>query len=181
MVTSQLTANPAVARLHRWPATVARTLTGTLRFIADRAAEEVGVSTGGGVTLLTTTGRRITSVATDPIADQLNGLFDRHHENPAATAWFGCTVVGAIGSPEAAEWPAWVEQAAEIGARSVLFAPLRTSERLLGTLMVYSQDAEAYRRSDADMLDRYATDAAILIDETQSAQTQFLRGAVAKR
>ncbi|OBB41521.1 GAF domain-containing protein [Mycobacterium sp. 852002-51961_SCH5331710] len=181
MVTSQLTANPAVARLHRWPATVARTLTGTLRFIADRAAEEVGVSMGGGVTLLTTTGRRITSVATDPIADQLNGLFDRHHENPAATAWFGCTVVGAIGSPEAAEWPAWVEQAAEIGARSVLFAPLRTSERLLGTLMVYSQDAEAYRRSDADMLDRYATDAAILIDETQSAQTQFLRGAVAKR
>ncbi|MGE2720293.1 GAF domain-containing protein [Mycolicibacterium celeriflavum] len=193
MVTSQLATSPAVARLLQWPATVARTLTGTLRFIADRASEEVGVSTGAGVTLLTTTGRRITSVATDPLADQLNALFDRHHENPAATAWFGHIVIGVrvgvgvgvgpgtIGSPEAERWPEWVEQAAAIGARSVLFAPLRTPQRLLGTLMVYSQNPDAYRRSDADMLDRYAGDAAILIDETQSAQTQFLRGTGAKR
>ncbi|KUI03909.1 hypothetical protein AU190_15710 [Mycolicibacterium acapulense] len=36
-------------------------------------------------------------------------------------------------------------------------------------------------RSIADMLDRYACDAAILIDETQSAQTQFLRDTEPKR
>ncbi|OBF92498.1 hypothetical protein A5790_13490 [Mycobacterium sp. 852002-51152_SCH6134967] len=70
---------------------------------------------------------------------------------------------------------------AEVGANSVLFAPLRTPQRLIGTLMVYSREIDAYRRSDADMLDRYACDAAILIDESQSAQTQFLRGAVRKR
>lgn len=169
LVTSQLTSSPAVARLHQWPTTVAKSLTGTLLFIADRAAKEVGVSAGAGVTLLTTSGRRITSVATDPAADRLNALFDRDHENPGTTACFMQTAVQATGSPEAERWPEWIGQAAEVGANSVMFAPLRTPQRLLGTLMVYSREIDAYRRSDADMLDRYACDAAILIDETQSA------------
>lgn len=181
LVTSQLTSSPAVARLHQWPTTVETSLTGTLRFIADRAAGEVGVSTGAGVTLLTTTGRRITSVATDPAADRLNALFDRYEESPGATAWLRQMVVRATGSPEADRWPKWIGQAAEAGANSVLFAPLRTPQRLLGTLMVYSREVDAYRRSDADMLDRYACDAAILIDETQSAKSQFLRVTVHRR
>lgn len=84
-------------------------------------------------------------------------------------------------SPAAERWPHWVDQAADIGANSALFAPLQTPQRLLGTLMVYSHEVDAYRRSDADMLDRYASDAAILIDETQSAQTYFIKGAAAKR
>ncbi|MCV7279948.1 GAF domain-containing protein [Mycolicibacterium flavescens] len=167
MITSQMTSNPAVARLHHWPAPASMTLTGTLRFIAERAAEEVGVSSGAGVTLLTTGGRRITSVATDAVAEQLSALHDGYHGNPGSTAW--------LRGSAALRWSDWYRRATELGAPSVLVAPLRTPQRVLGVLMVYSCRPDAYRRSDEDMLDHYAGDAAILIDETQSARTQFDR------
>ncbi|WP_126315884.1 hypothetical protein [Mycobacterium neumannii] len=89
LVTSQLTSSPAVARLHQWPATVARSLTAALRF----------------------------------------------HRGPR-----------------------------------------RRGGRRLGR-----REVDAYRRSDADMLDGHACDAAILIDENQSVQMHFLRDAVRKR
>ena len=181
MVRAQTFTSPAVARLHRWPAAMAQTLTGTLEFVADRAAEEVGISAGAGITLLTTGGRRITSSATDPLAEQLNALHDRHPEGPCSTAWLTRATVHATEAGNAQRWRDWVQHAAALGARSVLVAPLCTAQRLLGTLMVYSREAGAYRRSDELMLDDYARDAAILIDETQSARAQFFRATQAKR
>ncbi|SEH89014.1 GAF domain-containing protein [Mycolicibacterium rutilum] len=176
-----MTSNPAVARLHQWPVPVSMTLTGTLRFVADRAAEEVGVSAGACVNLLTTRGRRITSVATDPVAERLSALHDRFDDNPGAAAWARGAAVAVTGSNHQQPWSAWRRQAIELGAPSVLFAALCTPQRVLGTLMVYSPRPDAYRRSDEEMLDGYARDAAILIDETQSARTQFIRTAKTKR
>ena len=179
MAPPQTFTSPAVARLHRWPAALAQTLTGTLQFIADRAAEEVGVSRGAGITLLTTAGRRITSAATDPVAERLNALPERYPQNPATAAWSTrCTVNAADG---AGTWPDWIQQAAALGAGSMLVAPLCTAQRLLGTLMVYSDGPGAYRRSDELMLDSYARDAAILIDETQAARSQFVHATQTKR
>ena len=181
MATPQTFTSPAVARLHRWPAAMAQTLTGTLDFIAHRAAEEVGISAGAGITLLTTAGRRITSSATDSLAEQLNALHDRHPQNPCIAAWSTRSTVHATRGDDALRWPGWVDQAAGLGAHSVLIAPLCTAQRLLGTLLVYSREPGAYRRSDELMLDSYARDAAILIDETQSARAQFFRATRAKR
>jgi hypothetical protein len=172
MLAAQSTTNPAVARLHRWPSAVAQSLTGTLGFIAERAADEVGVSTGAGVTLLTTTGRRITSVGTDGVAERLNALHDLYPVNPGAAAWLNSPTV--CTTADVRRWPGWLREATDMGACSVLSAPLSTPQRLLGTLMVYAGASDAYRRSDEDMLARYARDAGILIDETQAAQLAVL-------
>jgi GAF domain-containing protein len=157
-VTPPAAAPHAIAR-------VAHTLPGALKFITQRAAEDVGRSCGAGLNLLTGSGRRISSVATDPIAERLNALHDLHVDNPCATAWSDRRLVRL--------------DAFEIGdqtVESMLVAALSTETRLLGTLLVYSRAPAAYSASDEKVLACLADDAAILINEVQLAQSQFHHG-----
>jgi GAF domain-containing protein len=150
-------------------------LTGALHFIVERAAADIGTSRGAGLSLLTGGGRRITSAATDPMAERLNALHDRCFENPCVAAWAGRTTVRVDAQHDDPSWTAWLVAARDVGATSVLVAPLSTTKRLLGTLMVFSPEPDAYTDSDERMLAGYANDAAILIDEIQSACDQMSR------
>lgn len=154
---------PPSAAAHSIPC-FTHTLPGALELITQRAAEDVGASCGAGLNLLTGSGRRITSVATDPVAEQLNALHDQRFENPCATAWSDRGLVRL--------------EAVEIGDQTVgsmLVAALATETRLLGTLLVYSDVPAAYSASDETMLARSADDAAILINKVQLAQSHFHR------
>jgi GAF domain-containing protein len=163
-----VTPGPALPRRHLEPAV--HGVTGALAFIVDRAAASVGGSCGAGLSLLTGCGRRITSVATDSPAERLNALHDQSFENPCATAWLERRTVASDVGADLTPWVGWVGRST-VG--SLLVAPLCTTHRLLGTLLVYARDRAAYTTRDTEALARCATDAAILIDEMQTARSAF--------
>ncbi|ANI40418.1 hypothetical protein MYVA_3280 [Mycolicibacterium vaccae 95051] len=57
--------------------------------------------------MLTTDGRRITSVATDVTGEHLDALHDRYRDNPCAEAWRHAAVVRAASSTPT-RWPLWM-------------------------------------------------------------------------
>jgi hypothetical protein len=62
---------------------------------------------GCGMSMLTTDGRRITSVATDVTGEHLDALHDRYRDNPCAEAWRHAAVVRAASSTPT-RWPLWM-------------------------------------------------------------------------
>jgi GAF domain-containing protein len=149
-------------------------LTATLRDIVGQCVADVATAAGCGLLLLTTDGRRITSVATDPLAERLNVLHDSHRENPFRAAWSGLTAVGAEQSTESSRWPSWMACARELGAQSVLTSALNTRERSLGVVMVYSTLPMAFDAEDHGTLETVARRAALVIDEAQNGRTSVL-------
>ncbi|MGE2833360.1 GAF domain-containing protein [Mycobacterium sp. SMC-4] len=137
-------------------------VTTVLRDVARDGLSNTPRSTGCGVNLLTVDGRRITSAATDPVAERLNALYDSYRENPCTTAWLNDQVVAADLSRS--QPSLWATCALELGVRSIMATALRTPDRLLGTVLVYSTDSDAYRDDDQDVLLMFARTAALRID-----------------
>ncbi|MGE2731292.1 GAF domain-containing protein [Mycolicibacterium vaccae] len=144
------------------PAPQVDPVTSVLRDTAREGGAVVPQSTGCGINLLTSDGRRITSAATDRIAERLNALYDAYRENPCSTALLSGTVVATdLSRPSLS---LWATRAAELGVRSIMTTALRTPERMLGTVLVYSTGDEAFRPGAADMFLMFARTAALRID-----------------
>jgi GAF domain-containing protein len=138
-------------------------ITTTLRGIAARCAAAMPTA-GCGVTLLTTDGRRITSVATDVVGERILGLHDRCRDNPGTSAWVGGNIIRLDATTVPGCHDSWAEHARQLGVRSVLAAALSTTDRPLGTVMLYSSRDDAFGEDDERTLDSMALDAATLVD-----------------
>jgi GAF domain-containing protein len=137
-------------------------VTTTLHDVARQGLSIVPQSTGCGINLLASDGRRITSAGTDPVAERLNALYDHYRENPCTTAWFNNQVVTAdLGCSQPS---LWATRARELGVRSIMTTAMRTPDRLLGTVLVYSTERDAYRDGDEEMLLMFARTAALRVD-----------------
>jgi GAF domain-containing protein len=139
-------------------------ITTTLRGVAGRCAAAMPAATGCGVNLLTTDGRRITSVATDLLGERVLELHDRCQDNPATSAWLRGNVVRIGAAPGPRRYDCWVELSGQLGVRSVLAAALSTPDRLLGTVLLYSVSDDAFCADDERTLSSLARDAAALVD-----------------
>ncbi|WNG85459.1 GAF domain-containing protein [Mycobacterium sp. ITM-2016-00317] len=151
--------------------TEAPTLPALLRDLADTCIEVLPKADGCGLSMLTTDGRRITSVATDVTGEQLNALHDRYRDNPCAEAWRHAAVVKAATSSTAGRWPQWMTRVHDLGVGSVLTTGLHTAERRIGTVMVFSSEAGAFGAADVASLSVFARTAAARIDALQSGRT----------
>ena len=143
-------------------------LTFTLRVLAHRCVSLFPGTAGCGITLLTTDGRRITSVATDRVAERLIALHDANPQNPCANAWRHNTVRRAQHSATRLGWAPWMAAARGLGLRSVLAAPLCAPQRRLGTVFVYSTHPDSYRHGHGPLLAEFAAAAALDIDRCQT-------------
>ncbi len=135
-------------------------ITTTLCQVAARCVESVPRAGGCGINLLTTDGRRITSVATDSVSEQLIALHDRYPDNPGMSAWLGRNVIRADAPDESDGYGSWSTRAGQLGVRSVLAAALATGDRLLGTITVYSVEPGAFFGVDEWQLATFAGEAA---------------------
>ena len=140
----------------------------TLCQVAARCVESVPRAGGCGINLLTIDGRRITSVATDSVSEQLMSLHDRYPDNPGMSAWLRRNVIRAGAPDESDEYGFWSTRAGQLGVRSVLAAALATGDRLLGTITVYSVEPDAFFGVDEWQLATFADEAAALIDDRQT-------------
>lgn len=140
-----------------------------LQALAHRCALLIPGSAGCGITLLTTDGRRITSVATDRVAERLNAMHDANPQNPFLDAWMHNTVRRAHSSVTRLGWAPWMATARGLGVRSVLAAPLCAPHRRLGWVFVYSTRADSYRNGHQPGLTTFAAAAALDIDRYQNS------------
>ena len=133
-----------------------------------RCIDVVPGASGCGLSLLTTDGRRITSVATDRVAERLKALLDLHDENPCATAWLrGATLWTDMPAADGG-WDNWQADVRALGVKSVLTVSLADNTRQLGVLILYSTAGSALRPADATALDTVAAQSAAEIAACQS-------------
>ena len=142
-----------------------------LQAVARDGAQLLPGTTGCGITLMATDGRRITSTGSDHVAECLTSLHDQHPNNPSASSWAHRCVRRAQGSVTRAAWAGWMAHARRRGVRSVFTAPLCVADRRLGTVLLYSTTRNAFRREHDEALAAFAEAIAIGIDHCQSEQS----------
>ncbi|MCG7597633.1 GAF domain-containing protein [Mycobacterium sp. PSTR-4-N] len=139
-----------------------------LRAVARDGARLLPKTTGCGITLMATDGRRITSAGSDHVAERLTALHDQHPHNPCASAWAHRGVRRTQSSVTRAAWAGWMTHARQQGVRSVLAASLCVGDRRLGTVLFYSTTNRAFRHEHDETLSAFADAIAIGIDHCQN-------------
>jgi len=81
------------------------TVTTALATMTSVAADTIGHSTGAGLSLLDSDGRRITSAATDPLAELLDDLQYQLDEGPCLTAWREGRFIRSEPDADEQRWP----------------------------------------------------------------------------
>jgi hypothetical protein len=132
----------------------------------------VPVSAGCGISLLTSDCRRITSVATDSVAERLNALHDLYQDNPYTSAWRHGVAMWADANTtgDEAGWAQWGVEARYLGVGSLLATTFGTEARRLGVLTIYSPEPEAYGPSDIETVTLFAVAAAHEIERIHTPE-----------
>ena len=147
-----------------------QTVDTALHTITALAVDTIAGSAGSGVTLTNPRGQRVTSAATDPMVEQLDALQYELDDGPCLTAWRERVVVRSGSLDTEDRWSSWSPQAARLGMRSVLSAPLVDGDRSFGAMKVYSTTPDAYGDREEDILRRFAIQAAIFVSNVVATQ-----------
>lgn len=147
------------------------TVAAGLDTVTSLATDTISGSTGAGLSLLDSSGTRVSSAATDALVERLDDLQYQLDEGPCLTAWRDSTLVVSDPETDVRRWPSWVPAARALGMRSFLSAALLAGDQSLGAIKVYSTTADAYSDKDADVLRRFAVQAAIFVSNVQTVQS----------
>jgi GAF domain-containing protein len=139
------------------------TVNSALDTVTALAVDTIAGSTGSGITLLDAAGRRITSAATDDLVRRLDGLQYDLDEGPCLSAWRERQVLRSGTESVRGRWPEWTRRAEGLGMASYVSAPLISRDDAIGAIKVYSTTDDAYDARDADLLRRFASQAAIFV------------------
>jgi len=141
-----------------------------LRQITALAAETIPGTSGSGITLIDPHGERTTAAATDVVVQEADALQYRLRQGPCLAAWETRTLVRVEDSMGDARWPAWAQQASDMGLRSSLSTPLVAGTEALGAMKVYARQPRAYGDREERLLTRFASLAAMLLFHIRTAQ-----------
>ncbi|WP_176449940.1 GAF domain-containing protein [Geodermatophilus saharensis] len=122
---------------------------------------------GAAVTVVDEHGTR-TMAATSELAERADALQYSLDEGPCLTAWRTGQLVRIDDTTGDRRWPAWNEQATELGIRSALSAPLVTGGRSIGAIKLYGLQPGRFDQHDEQVMTLFARQAAILLSATQN-------------
>ncbi|HVQ50215.1 MAG TPA: GAF domain-containing protein, partial [Mycobacterium sp.] len=142
-----------------------------LLLITSHARDTLVGSRGSGVTLLKPDAKPATSAPTDSVVDTLDGLQYGLTEGPCRTAWAGSTVIRVDDPATEQRRPTWSPQAAELGMRSVLSAPMEAGGTTWVAIKVYAGTAGAYDAQSEILLRRFSHQAAIFVGNVHTARS----------
>jgi GAF domain-containing protein len=140
-----------------------------LTLLTTVAADMFAGTAGAGITLVDEHGNRLTAAATDPIVEHADRLQYELGQGPCLTAWEHRAVVRIDDTGQETRWPVWVREAAELGLRSALSAPLVAGAAPLGAMKLYGTGPGAYGERDEHRLTMFASEAAILLANMRTA------------
>lgn len=134
-----------------------------LELITSLARDTIAGATGSGVSLLDRSGQRTSSAATSALVQELDTLQYALDQGPCLAAWADGLAVEVDDMAADARWPRWAREAAARGIGSTLSAPLIWAGKPLGAIKVYADQPHAFDAFSADLLQRFAEQAAIFV------------------
>jgi GAF domain-containing protein len=164
----------------------AETVDTVLGLITALAVETVPGAVGAGVTLIDDGGHRTTSSATDPLVERADELQYELDEGPCLAAAALRQVVRIDDVTTDRRWPRWASEAAPLGLRAALSAPLVAGDRSEGAMKVYALAPDVFDAHAENLLTLFSAQAAILVANVQSREraerlSDGLRQAVGSR
>lgn len=150
------------------------------RVIVTRMHELLPEADHVSLTIRTTRDRHTTLASSAEVADRADALQYDLSEGPCIEVadHGGWLRSGSVETD--ARWPAWGPRAAELGVRSLLSVPLTDREDPLGSLNLYSADADSFaEREVVDLALVYAAHATTALSSARRAST--LQTAVGSR
>ena len=119
----------------------------TVQAIADFALKAIGCTYAGVV--LTVPGDSFEiPAATDPVVAEILELVLATGQGGTPEAIRTGTSVLVTDTAAESRWPAWTAKLRDLGIRSALFVPVRTTTETIGALALYSDLVEAFDRDD---------------------------------
>jgi GAF domain-containing protein len=143
------------------------TLQETLQHVAELSLDAVQSADIAGLTMLIE-GRPQTAVFTDEAALEADSAQYETGIGPCLDAFRHKQIYRIDDVDEDRQWPAFSEVAAGHGLRSVMSIPLVARHEGVGALNLYSRTVEAFSDEDAEVGIAFATQAAILLANSQA-------------
>lgn len=137
-----------------------------LAYVVDRMCP---TAAGAGISLLDEDGSRTTAAATDDVVAEADDQQYALRQGPCLSAWATGQVQRIDDTTRDSRWPRWQPEAARLGIRSVLSAPLIYKQQHPGALKVYATTPNAFEDADEQMLALISGAVATLIGAAQPA------------
>ena len=131
--------------------------------VTSLALDTIEGASGAGVTLVDADGHKESAGATSELVGRADDLQYELGEGPCLTAIANDVLVRIDDVEGDGRWPRWRDAILPTGLRSSLSAPLRAEGRVLGALKVYGERPGSFDDRSADLLGRFADQAAILL------------------
>jgi GAF domain-containing protein len=138
-----------------------------LELVTTLAATATAGTLGAGVTVVDEHGKR-SKAASNSATEQADALQYELDEGPCLTAWRTREPVRIDDTTTDGRWPRWNEAVSRLGVRSVLSAPLLVADESIGAMKVYCERPMNYGPHDEHVMRLLASQAAILLANTQS-------------
>lgn len=138
-----------------------------LALLTSTASHVLTEAAGVGVTLTGPDGGRRTAAASDPVVQHADRLQYALGEGPCLTAWSQGTPVRVDDLLDEPRWPRWAAEAAPLGLRSCLSAPMLVTEGAVGAIKVYALAPRAFGDDDVVTLTMFAAQAAALVSASE--------------
>jgi GAF domain-containing protein len=135
----------------------------TMEEVVGQAVASVPGCEEAGITLVRARRSIETPAATAPLAARCDQLQHALSEGPCLDAFDTNQIVRVDDLADDLRWPRFVQEAVELGVRSVLTLPLTTPRGMVGTLNLYSSKPDAFDMDSELVGSAYATHAAIAL------------------
>ena len=161
------------------------TVSSGLQLIVTLMGETLPTSSGAGVTLVDSKGRRTTAAASDELTERADALQYELDEGPCLAAWASRSVVRVDEMSTEGRWRRWCEAVAPLGLHSALSAPMLAGDGSLGAIKVYGRQG-AFDEHAERVLTLFAAQAGVLVANLQTHEdaqrlSEGLRGALHSR
>jgi GAF domain-containing protein len=143
------------------------TVTTALGLVTSLAVQTVPGSVGAGISLVDEHGRR-TSAATDERVERADALQYEQDEGPCLAAAALRQVVRVDDLAHDPRWPGWAREAAPLGLRSSLSAPLVAGDRTFGAMKVYADRPHVFDTHAERLMALFSAQAAVLVANVQA-------------
>jgi len=145
----------------------AESINTTIELITSLMAHTLPGTTGAGVTLIDSRGKR-TRAASNALVQQADSLQYELDTGPCLTAWRDQVTVRIDDTDAETRWPQWTAAVAGLGVRSMVSAPLLSAGSGIGAIKVYAGRPGVYDSRAEQVLELFARQASILLVNTQT-------------
>jgi len=146
------------------------TVSHALHLITDAAVAAIPGAMGAGVSLMKTTGQRLTAASSGTIVSRADALQFELGEGPCLAAWATGEPVVVSDVPSDRRWPAWSAAVAPMGIGSVASSPLVAGTTAVGAVKVYASDLDHFADHAVRLLALFAEQASLFVVHAQARE-----------